>query len=419
MTETGESWGPTVSGGRRRRGRRVLVVLLVLLLLLPVVYGVVLALVANANITRVPVDGLRVGSGPMHVLVVGSDSRAGLTEEQRRELTTGSAEGERTDTIFVLSISGGNVGILSFPRDLYVPRCDGSTGRINVAMQLGGPSCLVETVSDLSGLPISHFMSVSFLGFRDIVEAVGGVGICLDQAIQDDAAGIDLPAGCQRLSGPDALGYVRVRKIDNDLGRIERQQGFLRALAGEILSPGTLLDPVRAVRTAAEVGRALTADEDLGPVDLGRIGWGMRGLAGGGAVTATVPGTGASRGGAAVLIPDEAAAEELFAGFRDGSALGASGGGGPVDRGDVTVSVLNGAGIEGAAGTAAEELRAVGWAIGEVGNSEPGDTTRILYPPDLRAAAEQLRNDLPVAAELVEERGAGGLTLILGSDIAG
>jgi LCP family protein required for cell wall assembly len=415
-----EAWGPTVSGGRpRRRRRRVLTALLLVLLLLPLVYALVVALVANANITRIPVEGLADGAGPMHVLVVGSDSREGLTEEERRELTTGSAEGDRTDTIFVLSVSGGKVGMLAFPRDLYVRRCDGSTGRINVATQIGGASCLIRTVSDLSGLPISHFVSVSFLGFRDIVEAVGGVDVCLDRPISDAFAGIDLPAGCQTLSGRDALGYVRVRKIDNDLERIKRQQGFLRALAGEVLSPSTLVDPVRTVRTAAEIGSALTADTTLGPIDLAQLGFVMRGLATGSAVTATVPGTPASRGGAAVLVPDQAAAEELFRGFRDGSALGAAEGAASVERGDVTVDVLNGAGIGGAATRTAEELEALGWGIGQVGNAQPRDRTRIAYPPELRAAAELLRRDLPVAAELVEDRSVGTVTLLLGRDLAG
>ncbi|MBW3620388.1 MAG: LCP family protein [Actinobacteria bacterium] len=417
MSVPSETWGPTVSGGRRRRGRRGLAVVLVLLLLLPVVYGVAVGLVANANITRVPVTGLQESSGPMHVLVVGSDSREGMTEEERRELTTGSAEGARTDTIMVLSISGGKVGMLAFPRDLYVTRCDGSTGRINVATQIDGPGCLVETVSDLSGLSISAFVSVSFLGFRDIVEAVGGVEMCLDRPISDASAGIDLPAGCQTLDGREALGFVRVRKIDNDLERIKRQQAFLRALAGTILAPETLVNPVRTVRTAAEIGSALTADEGLGPIDLAKLGFGLRGLAAGSAVTATVPATPATRGGAAVLVPDPAA-EELFASFRDGSALGSGAGAGPVDRADVTVSVLNGAGVEGAASRTAEELRTVGWAVGEVGNTEIGDTTRILHPPDLRTAAEQLRRDLPFGAELVEDDSGSGLTLVLGSDLA-
>jgi LCP family protein required for cell wall assembly len=200
-----DPWGPTVSGGRRRRGRRVAGALLAVVVVLPLLYAAAVGFVATSAIARTPVANLEGGPGPMHVLVVGSDSRQGLTEEERIALATGSAGGERTDTIFVLSVDGGDVGLLAFPRDLYVQRCDGSTGRINAAIQLGGADCLVQTVSELSGLAINHFVSVNFLGFRDIVEAVGGVEVCLDRPISDADAGIDLPAGCQRLGGADAL----------------------------------------------------------------------------------------------------------------------------------------------------------------------------------------------------------------------
>jgi hypothetical protein len=212
--------------------------------------------------------------------------------------------------------------------------------------------------------------------------------------------------------------YVRVRKIDNDLERIQRQQGFLRALTDEMLSVGTLADPVATLRTASEIGSALTADEGLGIIDLGRVAWGLRGLASGGAVTATVPATPATRGGAAVLLPDTAAAEELFAGFRDGSAIGATTGAARVDRSAVPVTVLNGAGITGAAGETADALAAAGWTVAGVGNTDPRDATTIRYPPDLAAAAELLAQDLPTTVAMDEDPTTDGITLLLGTDAA-
>jgi LCP family protein required for cell wall assembly len=276
----------------------------------------------SAQIDRSPVAGLQgAGTGPMNVLVIGSDSREGLTPEQQAELGTGFVEGDRPDTLFVMSVRGGRAALLAFPRDLWVTRCDGSSGRINSAIAVGGHDCLVQTVGQLSGLPIHRYMIVNFLGFRDIVDAVGGVEMCLDAPIQDASAAIDLPAGCQRLNGAQALGYVRVRKIDDDLERIKRQQQFLQALAGEMASPSTLANPVRLLSTSGKVGAALTADEDLGMLDLARIGLGLRGLATGGAATYTVPVTPANVGGAAVLQPVESEAQALFARFRDGSVL--------------------------------------------------------------------------------------------------
>lgn len=257
----------------------------------------------------------------MHILVVGSDSREALTREERAELTTGSTEGDRADTIFVLTIGGGRTALLAFPRDLFVTRCDGSQGRINAAVALGGPSCLVQTVSQLSGLPISHYLTVHFGGFRSLVDAVGGVEVCLERPISDASAGIDLPAGCQVLDGAQALGFVRVRKIDNDLERIKRQQQFLKALADELADPGTLANPVRLVQVAGAGGAALTADQELGPIDLLRVGWGLRGLASSGLNAHTVPASPATVGGAAVLQIDSGPAEELFARFRSGAIL--------------------------------------------------------------------------------------------------
>jgi LCP family protein required for cell wall assembly len=284
QAEAGDGWGPTVSGRGRRRRRpfRALVVVLLIALLAVVALG----LWASSSIPRQEVEGLASSGRPMHVLVTGNDSRADLSREEQNELTVGRDEGGlRTDTMFVMSIQGSRVAILAFPRDLWVTRCDGSTGRLNVAEEIGGPSCLVTTIRELSGIPIHHHLTVSFGGFRDVVDAVDGVEICLDEPISDRDAGIDLPAGCQTLDGTDALGFVRVRKIDDDLQRIQRQQTFLRALAGEIAAPSTLFNPVRIISLSNEVGGALTADSRLGPIGLARLALGARGLAGGASVT--------------------------------------------------------------------------------------------------------------------------------------
>jgi LCP family protein required for cell wall assembly len=308
---------------RRRRGAgRTLLLVLLLVVGLVLGSGVALAAYASSRIDRVPVEGLSSAGTRMNILVVGSDSREGLTPEEQAELATGYFAGARTDTIFVLSVQGQRAAMLSFPRDLYVTRCDGSQGRINAAfVQSDGRSCLTRTVAQVSGLDITHYLEVSFLGFRDIVDAVGGVDVELEAPINDAAAGIDLPAGPQRLDGRDALGFVRVRKIDDDLGRIARQQYFLQQLGKEALSPSTVLNPLRLFRTTGAVGESLLADERFGPIDFLRLGLAGRGLAGGGLPTFTVPASPASIGGAAVLVPDDAEAAALYASFRDGSVF--------------------------------------------------------------------------------------------------
>ena len=295
---------------------------LLLALALVLVSGLGLMAYASARVERVPVQGLTSAAGRMNILVVGSDSREGMTPEEQRELGTGSVGGKRTDTIFVLSVQGQKAAMLSFPRDLYVTRCDGTSGRINAAFTTAdGPSCLVQTVRQFSGIDITHYLEISFLGFRDIVDAVGGVNIYLEQPISDASAHIDLPAGCNHLDGRDALGFVRVRKIDDDLGRISRQQYFLRQLARAAASPSTVVNPVRLFGTAGAVADALIADEDFGPVDMVRLGLGARGIAGGSLPSFTVPATPQTIGGAAVLVPNDAEASPLFASFRDGSVF--------------------------------------------------------------------------------------------------
>lgn len=311
-----------------RRSRRPLTVRI---LRIGLVVLVAVALLAPAAVVlllpREPVDGLAhggvgLGGGPLHVLITGSDSREGLTAEERIALTTGSAGGERADTIILLTVHGGRAGLLSFPRDLSVERCDGSVGRINGALAIGGPACLVETVHRVSGIRAHHHVAVTFGGFRDVVDAVGGVELCLDRPIQDRSAGIDLPAGCQVLDGAEALGFVRVRKIDSDLARIKRQQQFLHALAGELVDPTLIVRPWRLVPLIAGTSEALTVDEGFGPIGLARVGVGMRALAAGDAVTVTVPADGfTSAAGASMLRLREAEAAPVFAGFADGSVL--------------------------------------------------------------------------------------------------
>ena len=406
------------TGGRGRRAARRVLGTFTVLLLVVVLSGVGLLLYVSGRIERHEVDGLQ-GSRPLNILVTGTDSREGLTREQRNELTTGSEGGNLTDTIFVLQAGGGNASMLAFPRDLYVTRCDGSQGRINAAVAIGGASCLVQTITQTSGIEITHHLQVNFLGFRDIVDAVGGVEICLDQPIVDVQSGLDLPAGCQLLDGVDALGFVRVRKIDNDLQRIKRQQQFVKALADKVLSRDTLTSPSKALGTATTMADAVTADDGFGPFDLARTGWALRGLASGLENTYTVPATDAIVGGASVLQMQQPAAQALFEAFSSGELLeeAQDAAGAPTPE-QIQVAVLNGARVAGLAGRVAEQVRAAGFVVREVGNSPQHESTLIRYPPGQRAAAEVLRDASGRAAELVEDPSVSAVALDLGTDAA-
>lgn len=320
-------FGP-VQRGRRRRTRgapgglaKVLVVTALLVGGAGVAAAGALVVYTSMQINRVDVGGLSSAGGQMNVLIVGNDSRQGLTEQELEELGTEAVDGDRTDTIFLLSVSGGRAAMLSFPRDLFVTRCDGSQGRINAAYVLGGPTCMTETVTRVSGIPVTHYMEVNFLGFIRIVDAVGGVSLYLEEPFVDRPAGVDLPAGCQRLDGRQAIGYVRARTDGGDLGRITRQQRFIAELAGEVTRPSTLLNPPRLFATAGAAGRSTTASQNFGTVNLLRLARAGRGFAGAGLATYTVPATNSRIDGAAVVVAEDQEAEALFSQFRDGSIL--------------------------------------------------------------------------------------------------
>lgn len=224
---------------------------------------------------NVEVDGLSSSSlGTMNVLVAGVDSREDVSAEERNELSLGDFEGSRADTLFILTVKFDRAAILAFPRDLYVERCDGSHGRINEAIEVDGPSCLVETVEEVSGIAIGHYIEIDVTGLVDIVDSVGGVEMTLDRPIRDKKAGAKLPAGRQRLTGAEALAFNRVRSIDDDLGRIGRQQEFVEALVREV-ADRALTGPTSIVKLVDSVSASLTVDSNTGPVDLARIGIGV------------------------------------------------------------------------------------------------------------------------------------------------
>lgn len=210
------------------------------------------------------------------VLVLGSDSREDLTPEQRREFRTGDFDGTRTEVISLVRLAprSEEVRILNVPRDSRVERCDGTVGKINAAYEIGeaagtgGATCTVETVSRLTDVPIDHVVIVDFAGFVDIVDGLGGVTMELDEPIQDPGSHLDLPAGCVELDGVDALAFARARQVDDDFGRIARQQRLVTEIRDELASVGVLEDLPQLLRVAEAVASSLELDSSL---DLGTI----------------------------------------------------------------------------------------------------------------------------------------------------
>ncbi len=261
-----------------------------------------------------------------YVLVAGLDDRSVLTPEERVELSTGNVEGARTEAIALVRLDPDRdqLDVLRFPRDLLVTRCDGSRGRINAAYDIGeraetgGIDCLVETITSWTGLPIHHVVEVDFRGFVDLVDAVDGVTVELDEPLQDDKANLDVPAGQVELDGPTALAFVRARGMDSDLGRIERQQQLVAAALDQIVSRRTLSDPSRLTALVRASQRHLTFDDGMSPRRLLQFGQLAAGFDADDMVTRTVTGEVDETEGFWFLVPDELAAQELFADLRDG-----------------------------------------------------------------------------------------------------
>lgn len=377
-----------------------------------------LGVYASSQINRQEIEGLGESTDALNVLVVGSDSREGFTPEQLAALGTEEVIGRRTDTIFLLSVDGGRAAMLSFPRDLFVTACDGRQGRINAAYARRGGSCLVQSVTDFTGITIDHYMEMNLFGFVQIVDAVGGVPVSLDQPLVDQLAGVNLAAGCHLLDGSQALGFVRARSVDSDLGRIARQQRFLRELVTQVVSPSTVVNVPRLFRVAGSAGQSLVADEGLGLLDLARLGRAARGLAGSGLATYTVPANAANINGAAVLVPDAAQIAPLFESFADGSILDipTSPAVAAIQPGDVPIQVLNGTDVEGLAAQARDFLAARGFSITDVGNSdEPLDTTVIRHPEGQQAAAQLVADQIP-GSTITQSDAVEQIVLVVAAD---
>ena len=311
---------------RRRRHRlRRTIVTLVLAWLVFTIATPAYAWGQMATAEWEPDDAVRVANQPgSAVLLVGSDSREGLTDEEKAELGTGDAEGQRTDSIMLLYTPlFGDAVLISIPRDSYVSIPGYGMGKINAAYSYGGPQLLTETVEQATGLRIDGYMEVGFAGFADIVDAVGGVDVCLDEPMADEKANIDLPAGCQTLGGSDALGYVRHRYGDaeGDLGRARRQREVISQIAGKLKSPSTVLNPVKWWRINMSMSRAISRGEDMGVLTMGAMTRGVLSVAGGSGTSLQVPletAEGWSDDGQSVVIWDSERASAMFQELSEG-----------------------------------------------------------------------------------------------------
>ena len=246
-------------------------------------------------------------SSAINYLIVGSDTREGLTREETRRLKVGStavAAGKRSDTMLLVHISKkrDKAAIISIPRDSFalIPEHKSLTSdkiipatysKINSAYNWGGASLLIETFEDMSGLRIDHYVEINFVGFVRMVDALGGVEICTKRDINDPKSHLSLPAGTHVLDGVDSLKYVRSRTFDGlgDLGRMKRQQEFAGAMLRKATSAGVLLNPIKLLDFITSALASVTTDSGLSQGDLLTLGKQLRNLSASNVRTLTIP----------------------------------------------------------------------------------------------------------------------------------
>ncbi|MFG3499472.1 LCP family protein [Streptomyces sp. NPDC047928] len=256
-------------------------------------------------------------------LIVGSDSREGLTSEDKQRLHTGSADGKRTDSMMILAACSSGNTMISLPRDsdVEIPSFVGSESgktfpakgrrvKLNAAYAEDGPELLVRTVEHNTGLRIDHYAEIGFAGFANIVDALGGVELNIEKGFKDKKSGADFQAGKQTLDGEQALAFVRTRYAfaESDLARTKNQQKFLAALASQAATPGTVMNPFKLYPTLGAGLDTLIVDKEMSLFDLGEMFFAMKGVNSGDGTSMNMPISG-SRGGN--LVWDKAKVKQL------------------------------------------------------------------------------------------------------------
>ncbi|MFD8572870.1 LCP family protein [Streptomyces sp. NPDC059639] len=282
------------------------------------------------------IDRPEAGDGTNY-LIVGTDSREGMSAEEKKKLHTGSAEGKRTDTMMILHTGSNGDTLVSLPRDsnVTIPSFKGAesgklypnTGRqtkLNAAYAEDGPELLVRTVEYNTGLHIDHYAEIGFGGFAGIVDAVGGVEMNLKEGFKDKWSGADFKAGKQTLDGQQALAYVRTRHAfaASDLQRTKNQQAFLAALAHKVSSPSTLMNPFKLYPTLGSGLDSLVVDKDMSLWNLASMFMSMKSVSGGDGKSMNMPVSGSTGGN---LLWDKAKVKQLVEQFNNDEKVTVSG----------------------------------------------------------------------------------------------
>ncbi|WP_410642330.1 LCP family protein [Amycolatopsis sp. lyj-346] len=397
--------------------------------------------------------GEQPADGSLDILLVGRDSRSDnqgnpLAPEVLRELRAGANGDDLTDTLIVLRIPNGTkeVKAFSIPRDSYVSM-PGGKGKINAAfgrakagearrLRTAGESdkakidrsaltagrrAARQAVEDLTGVKIDHFAEVNLLSFYEISKAIGGVDVCLKEATKDKNSGADFPAGPQRVSGADALAFVRQRDglPGTDFARVRRQQVFLAGLARQVLSAGTLADPGKLSDLIDAVKRSVVLDDSWNLLDF--VGQ-MRGVSGGGIRFETIPVVNVdyrydSSNPRATAVQVDPVAVKAFAASLIGTAAPSAPTAPAVAA---TVDVANASSKEGLAARVAGVLRDKGFTASPAGNTGTRRTSLVRFGPGLAERGAEVAKLLGgLATQQSASVPAGHIEVVLGTVYSG
>ncbi|WP_456115206.1 LCP family protein [Streptomyces endophyticus] len=382
----------------------------------------------------------------MNVLLVGTDGRDKISEEQRRKYKLGGAPCHCTDTVMIVHISANHerASVVSLPRDSYaeIPaHTDQNSGekhhqhpvKLNAAYAEGGPQLTLRTVEHMTKVKLDHYLEVDFTSFMKTVDELGGVDICTASPLKDSYTGLDLDTGTHRLNGGQALQYVRARHMDSagDLGRMQRQQRFMAALISKATSSGVLLNPVRFRGVARTLLSSVRADKGFGSDEMMDLARAMRNFSPSSSEFTTVP-----IGNMSYPVPnigstvkwDDKKSAALFKALREDKPLA------PhrpkakkaavvdVAPNEIRVQVENGTASSGLGKKVDSALKRTGFrTTGAPVNADDltAKRTTVLYDPGWDRSAKSLAESLP-GAEMKPVDGLGPtLKVLAGADYEG
>ncbi len=361
---------------------------------------------------------------PMNVLVVGSDTREGIAQAGSDNFGgTKEVQGQRSDTVILLRVDPKKeqASMLSIPRDLYVPIAGTQrSDRINSAFEEGADR-LIATVSQTFGVPIDHYVEVDFNGFRGIVGAVDGVQIYSPARARDKVTGLDIPnPGCVTLDGDQALAFVRSRHYEyfengkwrtdptGDLGRIQRQQDFVRRVLKKANERARGLN-VLAINRLVETGiHNVQIDEGFGPGEIASLARRFKSLDPDAVQMLTIPTVPANIGGAAVLRmkqPETQGVVDTFLARTPAPASGPDADVPAIPLGNIRIRVLNGSGAEGQARDVGGDLGALGFNVAGLGQAKSFrfTDTVLTYGPGQLDKAKVVQSKIKGPTKLEED----------------